>query len=258
MTPAIRTLIVDDEPAAREALALLLAADEEIALIGEAADGAGALARIRHDRPDLVFLDIQLPAIDGLTVLQQLPQAELPAVVFVTAYDQHALRAFDLHAVDYLLKPFDDERFRRALSRAKTRVRQGQLGELAAPLRALLATTPKAAPAWRERLVIRSDGRSLVVPVAEVDWVEAKGDYLQVHAGAAQHLLRGTMKQLEAELDPAVFVRIHRSVLVRIGRIRELQPYFHGDYVVILTDGTRLKLARGCRERLEQALGRPL
>jgi two-component system, LytTR family, response regulator len=254
---AIRTLIVDDEQAAREALRLLLGDDREIAVVGECADGRTTLERIRRDRPELVFLDIQMPAMDGLTVLSRLEETELPVVVFVTAYDQHALQAFDLHAVDYLLKPFDDARFHKALARAKTRVRQGQLGALAGPLADLLSGMRRPEPdRWLERLVIRSDGRAIIVPVAEVNWIEARGDYLRVHAGSTCHLLRGTMKELEGQLDPAAFVRIHRSTIVRLQQIKELQPHFRGDYVVILKDGTLLKLARGCRDQLEAALGR--
>ncbi len=257
MTTTIPTLIVDDEQAARGALRLLLADDPDIEVVGECGDGRTTLDRIRRDRPELVFLDIQMPGMDGLTVLSQLDEAELPVVVFVTAYDQHALRAFDLHAVDYLLKPFDDARFHKALARAKTRVRQGQLGALAGPLVDLLSGMRRPSPGrWLERLVIRSDGRALIVPVADVDWIEARGDYLRVHAGTTWHLLRGTMKELEGQLDPGEFVRIHRSTIVRLTRIKELQPHFRGDYVVVLRDGTHLKLARGCREQLEAALGR--
>ncbi len=257
MIAPIRTLIVDDEEPARSALALLLSGDPEIELIGSCADGASALERIRRDRPELVFLDIQMPAMDGLTLLTRLAAHELPAVVFVTAYDAHALKAFEMHAVDYLLKPFDDARFHDALAHAKTRVRQGQIGTLAAPLAALLAgVRAPVRGAYLERLVIRTDGRAVIVPVSEVDCIEAAGDYLRIKAGAACYLHRGTMKDLERELDPAEFIRIHRSTLVRLARIREIQPYFHGDSVVVLEDGTRLKLARGCREQLETALGR--
>jgi two-component system, LytTR family, response regulator len=256
VTAPIRTLIVDDEEAARDVLRLLLGQDPEIELVGESGDGLAALDQLRHTRPELVFLDVQMPAMDGLTVLGQLEEAELPAVVFVTAYDQHALKAFELHAVDYLLKPFDDARFFRALARAKDRVRLGQLGSLAAPLLACLRGLERPAPGrWLERLVVREDGRSLIVPLSEVDWIEARGDYLRVHAGKAIHLLRGTMKELERQLNPATFIRIHRSTIVRLGRIRELQPYLRGDYVVLLADGTRLRLARGLRDRVESALG---
>lgn len=255
MKAPIRTLIVDDEAGARDVLRLLLGQDPDIDLIGECGDGLEALDQLRHGRPELVFLDVQMPAMDGLTVLGQLEEADLPVVVFVTAYDQHALKAFELHAVDYLLKPFDDARFFRALARAKERVRLGQLGALAAPLLACLRGLEPAPPGrWLERLVVRDDGRSLILPLSEVDWIEARGDYLRVHAGKATHLLRTTMKELERQLNPASFIRIHRSTIVRLSRIRELQPYLRGDFVVLLADGTRLRLARGLRGQVEAAL----
>lgn len=255
MSAPIRTLVVDDEQAARDLLRLLLRADPEIEVIGECGDGAEALERIRRDRPALLLLDIQMPAMDGLAVLGALEEEELPVVVFVTAYDQHALRAFELHAVDYLLKPFPDGRFYQALARAKQRVRLGQLGRLAEPLLGLLAEWPSA-PQWLERLAIPDGGRTRIVPVAAVDWVEARGDYLRIHAGEEVHLLRQTMKDLEARLDPRVFQRIHRSTIVRLVRVRELQPYFRGALVAVLEDGTRLRVARNCRAGLELALGR--
>jgi two-component system LytT family response regulator len=253
----VRTLIVDDEVAARDVLRLLLAQDPDIELVGESGDGLEALDQVRHRRPDLIFLDVQMPAMDGLTVLGQLEEAHLPVVVFVTAYDQHALKAFDLHAVDYLLKPFDDARFFRALSRAKERVRLGHLGALAEPLLACLRGLEGAAPGrWLERLVVREAGRSLILPLAEVDWIEARGDYLRVHAGKATHLVRMTMKELERQLNPASFIRIHRSTMVQLSRIREVQPWLRGDFVVRLSDGTRLRLARGLRSQVEAVLSR--
>lgn len=256
MTRPIRTLIVDDESAARDVLRLLLGGDGEIAIAGECGDGIEALDQLRRLRPELVFLDVQMPGMDGLAVLGALEEAELPVVVFVTAWDQHAVKAFELHAVDYLLKPFDDARFHRALARAKERVRLGQLGALAGPLLATLkALEPPGGDRWLERLVVREEGRSLVVPLAEVDWIEARGDYLRVHAGKTIHLLRGTMKELDRQLNPAHFLRIHRSTIVRLARVRELKPYLRGDYLVILGDGTRLRLARGLRPRVEAALG---
>jgi two-component system LytT family response regulator len=180
-------------------------------------------------------------------------------VVFVTAYDQYALQAFDVHAVDYLLKPFGDERFRQALAHAKARVRQGDVTALGRQLQALLDTVGKGGPRsdYLERLTVRSSGRVMIIRVRDVDWFEAKGDYVRVHAGRSEHLLRETMKALEQQLDPARFVRIHRSSIVHLDRIKELQPFFRGEYVVILQDGTRLKLARGYKAKLEGVLGRP-
>jgi two-component system, LytTR family, response regulator len=260
MTTRIRTLIVDDEPAARAAIRTLLTPDPEILVVGECPDGVSALDTIRADTPDLVLLDVQMPGMDGFTMLQQLAPPELPVVVFVTAYDQYALRAFEAHALDYLLKPFSNERFRETLTRAKHQVRQGKLGALHQQLVSLLETGGRTAPpesAYLKRLVIKSGSRVTILGVRDIDWVEADGDYVRVHTGRAWHVLRETMKRLETQFDPARFVRIHRSTIVNVERIKELQPYFHGEYVVVLQDGTHLKLSRGYKEHLETALGRP-
>jgi two-component system LytT family response regulator len=262
---AIRALIVDDEPAARDAIRALLAGDSDIHIVGECADGRSALRTIASTTPELLFLDVQMPEMDGFTMLRQLDPARLPVVVFVTAYDQYALRAFDVHATDYLLKPFDDDRFRDAVSRAKQSVRAGQLGRLSEELRALLdgitpGEPPRGAAAaggpYLKRLVIKSGGRVTLLSVRDIDWIEAEGDYVKIHVGKAWHLLRETMKRLEAQFDPSRFVRIHRSTIVNVERIKELQPYFRGEYVVILQDGKSLKLSRGYKEHLESVLGR--
>jgi two-component system, LytTR family, response regulator len=260
---AIRALIVDDEPAARDAIRSLLAGDADIHVVGECADGRTALRAIASTAPELLFLDVQMPEMDGFTMLRQLDPARLPVVVFVTAFDQYALRAFDVHAADYLLKPFDDDRFRDAVSRAKQSVRAGQLGRLSEELRALLDGVAPSAPAARtaagpylKRLVIKSGGRVTLLNVRDIDWIEAEGDYVKIHVAKVWHLLRETMKRLEAQFDPARFVRIHRSTIVNVERIKELQPYFRGEYVVILQDGKSLKLSRGYKEHLESVLGR--
>jgi len=257
---AVRTLVVDDEPAARDAILTLLAGDPEIAVVGACADGPAALAAIRAERPDLLLLDVQMPEMDGFALLRELEDAELPVVVFVTAHDQYALNAFDVHAVDYLLKPYDDARFRTALARAKQQVRQGRLGGIREQLRRLLegASVPGTGDAYLRRLVTRANGRMTVVAVEDVDWIEADGDYARIHAGRDAHALRETMKLLESRLDPSRFVRIHRSIIVNVERIKELQPYFRNEYVAVLRDGTRLKVSRGCRPQLERALGRSL
>ena len=269
--PPLRALIVDDEPAAREGIRHLLSADPEVEVVGECADGRTAARAILDDPPDLLFLDVQMPGQDGFTLLREVGPGRVPAIVFVTAYDQYALRAFEVHAVDYLLKPFDDERFRDALARAKHQVRQGQLEGLRERLISLLETSgPPAAGArpsgptnappdgWLKRLAIKSGGRVTILSVKDVDWIAAEGDYVKVHVGKAWHVLRETMKHIGGQLDPARFVRIHRSTIVNVERIRELQPYFRGEYVVVLHDGTTLKLSRGYRDHLEQVLGRPL
>ena len=264
----IRTLIVDDEPAARAAIRALLAEDPEVLIVGEAADGASALRRVEGDRPELVLLDVQMPGLDGFALLRALEAPELLVVVFVTAYDEYALRAFDVAAVDYLLKPFSDERFRVALSRAKREVRQRRLGVVSDRLVALLdglarrgnaaAAPAPAAGSYTRRLVIKSGGRATILPVRDIDWIEAEGDYVKVHTGKVVHLLRDTMRHLEADLDPGRFVRIHRSTMVNVERIKELQPFFRGEYVVALHDGTSLKLSRGYKEHLEAVLGRSI
>ena len=257
MTPPIRTLIVDDEPAARAAIRTLLAGETDIEIVGECADGRAAVESIRALTPDLLFLDVQMPELDGFAVLRSIDAVRRPVVVFVTAYDRYALDAFHAHALDYLLKPYGDDRFHDALARARQQVRQGALGALSDRVERLLAELGgrEGAPEVLQRIVIKADGRVTVLPVADVDWIEADGDYVRIHAGAAAHVLRQTMKQLESQLDAGRFVRIHRSIIVNVERIKELQPYFRGEYVVILKDGARLKLSRGFREHLERALG---
>jgi len=257
----MRALIVDDEPAARDAIRVLLTGDADIVITGECGDGRSALAAIKDESPDLVFLDVQMPEMDGIAMLRALDPSELPVVVFITAHDRYALNAFEVHALDYLLKPFDDRRFFEAVARAKERVRQGRLGALRREMLDLLSAQdsglPKAPDAsYAPRLVIKADGRVTLLGVQDIDWIEAEGDYVKIHAGRARHLLRETMKSLEARIDPARFVRIHRSTIVNVERIKELEPYFRGEYVVKLHDGTSLKLSRGFKPHLEEALGR--
>jgi two-component system LytT family response regulator len=253
----IRTLIVDDEPLARQRLRRLLEADPDIAILGECGDGDDAVAKLRALRPDLAFLDVQMPVLDGFGVIEALAGTDLPVVIFVTAHDRYALKAFEVHALDYLLKPFDKARFAAALARAKAQVRQGNAAGLSERLQELLQGMP-ARRAGPDRLVVKSGGRIYFVPVDDIDWIEAAGNYLRLHVGKDDHLLRESLTALEKKLDPAHFVRIHRSTIVNLARIRELQPAFHGDYVIILNDGTELALSRSCRERLEEALGHRL
>jgi two-component system LytT family response regulator len=254
----IRTLIVDDEPAARDGMRHLLTADPEIVLAGECANGREAAAAIRDTAPDLVFLDVQMPELDGFGVLRQVGVEKAPTVVFVTAFDQYALRAFDVHAIDYLLKPFTDDRFRQSLDRAKQQVRQGRLEDLSRKLAALLDHDEPAPVRERylDRLVVKSGGKVTLLPVGEIEWIDAEGDYVRIHVGKTWHLLRETMKNLEEQLDSARFVRIHRSTIVNLEKVKELQPFFRGEYVVVLHNGTTLKLSRGYRDNLEARLGR--
>lgn len=251
----IRTLIVDDEPLARERLATFLQASPDIELIGECGDGRQAVETIRSAAPDLVFLDIQMPEIDGFGVVEALQGDAVPVIVFVTAYDRYALKAFEVHAVDYLLKPFDRERFEIALGRAVDRVRARQGDGIQEQLASLLADLrPKnRAP---DRLVIKSEGRVLFLRMEEIDWVEASDNYVNLHVGTESHLLRETMGSLESRLPTDRFLRISRSTMVNIERIKELQPMFHGEYTVILRNGTRLTLSRGYRDKLQPLLGK--
>jgi len=260
----MRTLIVDDEPAAREGLRHLLAADPEIEVVGECRDGRAAAAAIREQAPELVFLDIQMPEVDGLGVLRDVAPERRPVVVFVTGYDRYALQAFEVHAVEYLLKPFTDDRFREALRQAKLQVRRTRMGELGREMASLAGPAggaPAALPApaaYRSRLVVKTGGNVVLVPVEDIDWIDADGDYVRIHVAKAAHTVRETMHHLETELDPARFVRIHRSTIVNLARVKELQPFYRGEFVAVLHDGTRLKLSRGCRDTLEARLGRRL
>jgi two-component system, LytTR family, response regulator len=250
----IRTLIVDDEPLARQRLRTLLESDPDITLVGECGDGREAVAALREQQPDLVFLDVQMPELDGFGVLRALNQERMPAVIFVTAHDRYALRAFEVHALDYLLKPFDKDRFRTALERAKAQVRREQGGDVGQRLLDLLRDVQESRKP-QERLVVKSGSRVYFVRVEDIDWIEAAGNYVRLHVGKEDHLLRESMGGLEARLHSNRFLRIHRSTIANIERIRELQPSFHGDYVVILQDGTELTLSRGYRDKLQGLLG---
>ncbi|HLO00707.1 MAG TPA: LytTR family DNA-binding domain-containing protein [Pyrinomonadaceae bacterium] len=254
----ITTLIVDDEPLARRNIRLLLIHDCEIEIVGEAASGREALQLIRKYSPDLIFLDIQMPELDGFGVLENLEAGQLPAIVFVTAFDQYALKAFEFHALDYLLKPFDDARFDKALRQAKLQVGQRELNDLSQRLVALLAgreaNEPTRRPQYLSRLLIKSSGRVFFLKTDDIDYVRAEDYYVKLHVGRKGHLLRETMNELESKLDPAKFLRIHRSTIVNIERIRELQQHFNGEYIVVLHDGTEHKLSRSRREQLQNVL----
>jgi two-component system LytT family response regulator len=258
MSPKIRSVIVDDEPLARDRVRMLLAGVDDIEVVGEFGDGRAAVAGIGELRPDLLFLDVQMPEVDGFGVLQLVGAEQMPVTVFVTAYDQYALKAFDVSAVDYLLKPFDRERFLRALARARKQIPSAASPEadLQARLLSLLQHVNKNI--FLERLVIKSSGRISFLKTDEVDWIEAAGNYVRLHVARESHMLRETMSSIEGRLDPAKFVRIHRGAVVNLERIRDLQPLFHGDHQVTLRDGSRLTLSRSYRENLERVLGRSL
>jgi two-component system LytT family response regulator len=251
---SIRALIVDDEPLARQRLQALLQREPDIDLVGECDDGRQAVTAVRELGPDLVFLDVQMPLLDGFGVLETLGPERLPVVIFVTAYDRYALRAFEVHALDYLLKPFDQERFHKALERAKAQVQRDKICEVDQRLVALLEDVRNGRKPL-ERFLIKSAGRVFFVRVEDVDWIEAAGNYARLHAGGETHLLRETMNGLEGRLDPHRFLRIHRSTIVNIERIREFQPWFHGDYQVLLRDGTQLTLSRSYRPKMQELFG---
>jgi two-component system, LytTR family, response regulator len=256
-TASTRVLIVDDEPLARERLRMLLADEPGIDVAGEASDGRAAAEAIRTLAPDLVFLDVQLPGSTGFDVIDSVGAENMPFVIFVTAYDRYALRAFDVHALDYLLKPFDRDRFRQSLARARQQLERRTGGDLE---RRLLAIVQDFKPAHSrvDRFVVKSGGRVFFVRNDEIDWIEAAGNYVKLHVGSDSHLFRETMNAVEARLDPDLFFRIHRSHIVNIERIRELQPWFNGEYVVFLKNGTRLTLSRGYREKLQERVGRAI
>jgi two-component system LytT family response regulator len=253
----LRVLIVDDEPLGRQRLRALLEAESDIEVLGECTDGPSAVAAISQQRPDLLFLDVRMPELDGFGVLEALGDERPPGVIFVTAYDKYALRAFEVHALDYLLKPFDRERFQKALERARAQIARTQSAGVNEQLRALLEDA-RAGKKYLDRVVIKSASRVFFLRVEEIDWIEAAANYLKLHAGEESHLLRETMNGLEARLDPEKFLRIHRSTIVNIERIQELQPWFHGDYVVLLRDGTKLTLSRGYRQKLQELFGSAL
>src|SRR5262245_52701617 len=243
---AIRALIVDDERLARRRVREMLQHDRDIEVVGERANGPQAVAAVRENSPDLMFLDVQMPGMDGFEVLNALRDERLPMVVFITAYDQYALRAFEECAVDYILKPFDRARFERAVQQAKSRIRQERQSDLTRHLLTLIENL-KQRSGYPERLAIKENGRIVYVKTESIEWVAAEGNYVRIHAGKSSHLLLGTISSLEAQLDPKKFRRIHRGTIVNIDCVRELQPWFNGCYRVILQSGVELSLSRGYR-----------
>ena len=288
----VRVLIVDDEPLARDCMRLALRSAPDVQIVGECGDGASAVDAIRRHAPDIVLLDVQMPGLDGFAVLEQIETPVMPVVVFVTAFDSHAIRAFEVHALDYVLKPFPDERLLAAVERAQAAVQERRNGELGrrlaefvhawqagsysklptppggmTPVQAPVISPSSAdgdaasddehdtaepariagiagAPSYIGRFAVRSDGRVRFVPAADVDWIEADGNYMVLHVGDAQHRLRASLAGLTEGLDPKRFVRIHRSVIVNVERIREVQPWFGGDYIAILKTGAKLRVSR--------------
>ena len=286
----MRVLIVDDETLARQRVRRLLQNESDVEIVGEAESGLEAVEMIRALRPDLVCLDVQMPGLDGFGVLREIEGGPVPMVLFVTAYDEHAQRAFDVHAVDYVLKPVDGDRFRAAFEKARRQranaVAAERLGELLETVRRLAdgggeardgaaalaglalgaggssaAATPAApgaaAPSgsYASRILVKQDGRMFFVKTTEIDWIEADRNYVRLHVGKTAHTIRERISHLEETLDPRLFARIHRSTIVNLNRVREMQQWFSGDYVVILEDGTRLRLSRHYRDRVEKQVG---
>ncbi len=250
----IKTVIVDDEPLARERLRTLLAQESDFEVLAECASGCEALAVLQSRTPDLLFLDVQLPELSGFEVLEQLALEHMPVIIFVTAYDQFALRAFEVHALDYLLKPFDRERFTKALQRARQHLQHERHGDLHQRVRLLLEELHRERK-YLDRLVIKASGRVFFLKAEEIDWIEAAANYVRLQTGRESHLLRDTIKNIEAKLDPAKFLRINRSTIVNLDRIKELQPWSNnGEYALILKTGARLTSSRGYRERLAALL----
>lgn len=279
----VRVLIVDDEALARQRVRRLLQNEADVEVVGEAETGHEAVAMIRELQPDLVCLDVQMPGLDGFGVLRELDGGHVPMILFVTAYDEHAQRAFDVHAVDYVLKPVDADRFRAAFDKARKQranaVAAERLGELldtvrrladgsapadtAAALAGGVAGVPAAAATaggnangrYASRILVKQDGRMFFVKTTEIDWIEADRNYVKLHVGKTAHTIRERISHLEETLDPRLFARIHRSTIVNLNRVREMQQWFSGDYVVILEDGTRLRLSRHYRDRVEKQVG---
>ena len=281
----MRVLIVDDEALARQRVRRLLQNETDVEIVGEAESGTEAVTMIRERQPDLVCLDVQMPGLDGFGVLREIDGGPVPMVLFVTAYDEHAQRAFDVHAVDYVLKPVDGERFRAAFDKARKQranaVAAERLGELletvrrladggaaeardgATALASLASAAAPSAPAavaaangrYASRILVKQDGRMFFVKTTEIDWIEADRNYVRLHVGKTAHTIRERISHLEETLDPRLFARIHRSTIVNLNRVREMQQWFSGDYVVILEDGTRLRLSRHYRDRVEKQVG---
>jgi two-component system LytT family response regulator len=259
--PLIRALVVDDEPLARETLQLHLSRQPDIVVVGEAADGFSAISQMESLRPDVVFLDVQMPDISGFDVLEALPADQLPFVVFVTAHDRFALQAFETHALDYLLKPFSAARFDHAIHRVRFEVAQTGDARTRQRLAALIEEHRRRLPELEQadatqgylaRLVVSHNRRIALVRTDDIDWIESSANYVRLHVGGTSRLLRMTMNQLERRLDPKQFARIHRSTIVRIDRIADMTALFHGDFKVTLKDGTELRLSRKFRSRLER------
>jgi two-component system LytT family response regulator len=258
MSGPIRVLVVDDEPLARTGIVDLVSRDPAFQVVGQCGDGPSAIRAIREHAPDLVLLDIQMPAPNGFEVIEAIGPDIMPPVIFVTAFDQFAVRAFEVHALDYLLKPFDDERFQAALDRVK-RQSADQLAEMSRRLAALLAeATVYPAKGRLERVVVKKPHHTVLVPIETIDWIEAADYCVKIHAQGQTHVIRESMQKMEERLDPNRFFRAHRSGIVNLDRLKEVQPTPQGEHVLVLQDGARIRLSRARRAALEERLGQPL
>ncbi|MEO6392568.1 MAG: response regulator [Pyrinomonadaceae bacterium] len=254
----IKVLIVDDEPFAREYIREMLRHDEEITIVGEAGNGKAALRAIQAHRPDLVFLDIQMPEMDGFVMLQNLNRVQMPHIVFTTAFEEYAIRAFEFHALDYLLKPFDQKRFGAAIAHAKKTLRDPHtMDDQSLQIRELLNAVAHK-PNYPERLLVKQDGRIVFVKFAEVDWIKADDKYLHLHCAKSRFTVRQTLHGLKAQLDPARFVQLNRSVIVNVESIKELHTMFNGEHEVQLHDGAKFALSPGHKRELFDVLGKPV
>jgi len=257
MSEKIRALIVDDELLARKFIRQMLKHEPDWELIGEASNGKEAVEMINAQEPDIVFLDVQMPEMDGFAVLEAVGLGQLPDIVFTTAYESYAIRAFELHALDYLLKPFDQQRFRDAMKHARERLHSRPEEDGRLQIGALLERI-NSKQAYLDRLIIKADGRITFLNTREIDWIEADDKYVHLHTGKGARMVRQTLSAMETQLDPAKFVRIHRSTMVNLERIKELQPLFNGEYSLLMEDKTKLTLSRTYKDKLFGLLGKPL
>jgi two-component system LytT family response regulator len=253
----IKVLVIDDESLARDLIIEMLKAFDEFQIVGECSDGLEAVKTIERLRPDLIFLDVQMPVLNGLEVIEEIKDEYLPEIIFVTAYDNYAIRAFDFHAIDYLLKPYSRSRFRKAVLHAKERISQQNGVETRQQMSSLLENH-KNKPPHLQRIFVKDNGKIILLEPDAIDWIEADDKYLQLHTMKKTHLIRQTLNSIEAELDPNIFLRIHRSTIVNLTRVKEIHPLFNGEYVLILQDGNKLTLSRNYKNRFFERFGKTL
>jgi two-component system LytT family response regulator len=258
MPEPIHVLVADDELPARQRLIDLLRRDDQVASVSEAADGQTAVEMIQKQNPDLLFLDVQMPELDGLGVIDAIGAAQMPLTVFVTAYDQHAIRAFDRNALDYLLKPFSDERFEATIMRAKARLDERSMKEFGQRVMKMVSAAPAAPERRLDRLVVKAGGTTRFIRIVDIDWIEAAGVYVTLHVGGKELLYRAALNDLAEKLDPRRFVRVHRSALINIESVLQLEPISHGEFEAVLKNGSRTRVSRTYRVQLEKRLGQPL